>query len=119
MSETTFTTEQWQSTFKSKDATETPEALTANKTDEFDARLNRIVAYAGQVAVREYQYKILSVLHDLDRVNAGVANEMMRAHASEEATERFNSAWDGLKRLIYEIERREINNDKAKNQLEA
>ena len=113
MSETTFTTEQWQASFKSKDVTGTSETLPKKETDEFDVRLNRIVAYAGQVAVREYQYKILSVLYDMDRVNASVANEMMRSHASDEATERFNSAWDGLKRLIYEIERREENHEKT------
>jgi hypothetical protein len=62
--------------------------------------------------ILRYDVKILPVLYELDRVNASIAYDMERHYTFEDVTQRFNNAWDGLKRLIYEIERRDINSDK-------
>jgi len=67
-------------------------------------------------AVLRYETKVLPVLYELDRANAGIAYAIMRIRISEDVTERFDRAWDSLKRLIYDIERREVNNDKETNQ---
>ena len=67
--------------------------------------------------VLRYETKILPVLYELDRANAGIAYAIMRLRISEDVTEQFDRAWDSLKRLIYDIERREVdNNDKETNQ---
>jgi len=73
---TNFTTKQWQETFKKHDTT------------------------------RETLINILPVLQEIDQVNASVAGELVRRHAAEDVVERHNAAWDALKRLINEIEKR-------------
>ena len=72
--------------------------------------LRKLIDDTVEVAVLRYEIKILPVLCELDRVNASIAHEMMRLRISEDVSERFNKAWDGLKRIIYDIERRESNN---------
>jgi len=84
-----------------------------------DNELQTLIEMKVQEAVGRYDTTILPVLYECDRVNASIANEMTRLHAPEKITERFNNAWDGLKRLIYEIERRATDNGKEKDQLEA
>jgi len=79
-------------------------------------KLRKLIDDTVEVAVLQYEIKILPVLCELDRVNASIAHEMMRLRISEDVSERFNKAWDGLKRLICEIERRESNDGKEKNQ---
>jgi len=69
--------------------------------------------------VLRYETKVLPVLYELDRMNARIAYDMMRCRISDDITERFNTAWDALKRLIHEIEPRGNNDDKETNQLEA
>ena len=67
-------------------------------------------------AVLRYETKILPVLHELDKMNAGIAYDMLQHRIAGNITERFDNAWFRLKRLIYDIERREVNNDKETNQ---
>jgi hypothetical protein len=83
-----------------------------------DNELQLLLNATVEAAELRLELKILPVLYELDRVNASVANEMIRLHAAEDVTERFNNAWDGLKRLIYEIEQRKVNDGQEKNQLE-
>jgi hypothetical protein len=102
MSNTVFTTEKWQALCKSKSFSETSEI----STDEFDARLNRMIAQAETLAVREYQLDILSVLYQMDRANAGVQSELVKNHCPEDIYVAYTDAWDALKRLIGDIEQR-------------
>ena len=104
MSETTFTTEQWQKTFKPQDISGRTKESTEKEADEFDVRLDRIIASAGKVAVREYQLRIQPALYQIDRTNAGIQNELVKNHCPEEIYQAFTESWDALKRLIWEIE---------------
>jgi hypothetical protein len=107
MSNSVFTTEKWQALCKSKSIPEAPEV----STDEFDARLNRMIANAETLAVREYQLDILSVLYQMDRANASVQSELVRNHCPEDIYAAYTAAWDGLKRLIWNIEKRKDTTD--------
>ena len=70
-------------------------------------------------AVLRYETKILSVLHELDKMNSSVSYNMMLLRIPDSIAEPFDNAWYKLKRLIYDIERKEFNNDdKETNQLE-
>jgi len=81
--------------------------------------LRKLIDDMVETAVLRYETKVLPVLYELDRVNASIAHEMMRLRISEDVSERFNHAWDSLKRLIYDIEKRESNNGKeTKDKLE-
>jgi len=84
-----------------------------------EKELAALIKVKIEEAVLRYETKVLPVLHELDLAHAGVAYEMMRLRIPENVTEQFNNAWYGLKRLIYDIERREFDNDKETNQLEA
>jgi hypothetical protein len=53
----------------------------------------------------EYKTKILPVLYEMDRACAIAATEMIRSRTPEDQTNQFDTAWEGLKRLIYEIEK--------------
>jgi hypothetical protein len=86
---------------------------------EMEIALQLLLNTTVEAVELRLQLKILPRLYELDRINTSVANEMIRLHATENVTERFNDAWDGLKRLIYEIEQKGCSNDKEKNQLEA
>jgi len=90
-----------QATFKSKGM---PRTSTKKEIDEFDARIERIIADAYRFGMREYQCKIQSVLHQIDRACASVANELIRNHCSEGIYLPFSDAWSELKKLIGEIE---------------
>ena len=59
---------------------------------------------AEQVAAIKCEDRILLVLYEFDQVNASVANELVRLHGSDHIIERHNAAWDGLKKLIWELE---------------
>jgi len=77
--------------------------------DVFDERLYRIEVQTKRLGVLEYQNKILPVLYEIDRACAVAGSEMIRHHTPEDLHEQFSTSWVNLKRLIYEIERREIN----------
>ena len=83
--------------------------------NEFD----KMIAEKIAAAVLRYETKILPVLHEVDMACIYASGEMMRLRASEEETNKFNAGRDALKRLIHEIEKGEIINDKETNQLEA
>ena len=86
MSETTWTTEK--------------------EAEDFDVRLDRLIARAGKIAVREYQLCIQPALCQIDQTNAGIQHELVKNHCSEEVYQAFTESWDKLKRLIHEIENR-------------
>ena len=73
--------------------------------------LQALIEAKVEEAVLWYETKILPVLHELDKMGAGIAYAMMQQRISDSITERFDNAWFKLKRLIYEIERREFNSD--------
>jgi len=81
--------------------------------------LRKLIDDTVEKAVLRYETKVLPVLYELDRVNASIAHEMIRLRISEEVSEWFNKAWDGLKRIIYDIENRESKNGTETDQLEA
>jgi len=62
-------------------------------------------------SVLRYETNVLPVLHELDKMNAGVAYVMMQERIAGNITEQFDNAWFKLKRLIYDIERREFDNN--------
>ena len=85
-----------------------------------DNELQILLDKKVEESVLQHKTKVLLVLHELDKMHAGIAYDMMRFRISENVIEQFNDAWDTLKRLIYEIETRENSrNGKEKNQLEA
>ena len=63
-----------------------------------------IASTAERVAAMEWRAKVMPVLNEFDQINASVANELVRLHGSENIVERHAAAWDGLKKLIWEIE---------------
>jgi len=67
-------------------------------------------------AVLRYETNVLPVLHELDKMNSSVSYVMMQERIADNITERFDNAWFKLKRLIYDIERREFDNDKETDQ---
>jgi len=52
--------------------------------------------------------KIRMALVQIDSANAGVANELIRLHGSEDVIKSHNHAWDILKRLLWVLEHQEI-----------
>ena len=112
MTKQILTLKDWQASFKSKSM---PGTSTKKETDEFDARIERIIADSHRFGKLEYQCKIQSALYQIDRACASVATELVRRHCSEEVYEPFNEAWSELKKLIWEIENGE-NNEKENQQ---
>jgi hypothetical protein len=92
----------------------------------FASALQETMQMARQHAIQEADIKhqleyvttILPVLYEMDRTCAIAATEMIRSRTHEDQTNQFNAAWEGLKRLIYEIETREISTAKETNRFE-
>jgi len=99
-----ITLKEWQDSFKSKNATDAVEPSCIQENDDFNARLDKIIADAGKVAVRKYQSNIQPVLYQIDRVCAGIANELVQNHSPESIYMPFSDAWTEVKKLIWEIE---------------
>ena len=99
-----ITLKEWQESFKTKNVTGASETPAVNDLDGFNARIDRILADAGRVAVRKYQSNIQSVLHNVDRSFASVATDLVQQHCPEEIYKPFNDAWSEVKKLIREIE---------------
>jgi len=78
-----------------------------NTMTENKEQTDGIVAEVMRVAALRYKTRILPVLYEVDMINASVANELMRLHATENVVERHNIAWDRLKVLIQQLEQRE------------
>jgi DNA-binding FrmR family transcriptional regulator len=78
--------------------------MTMMTVEEYNARLERVAGQARHVGKRQYQNEILIPLQTLDAACATAMNEMIRCHSPEGLTEIFSAAWDGLKKIIYEIE---------------
>ena len=99
-----ITLKEWQDSFKPKNATDAVEPPCTHEPDDFNARLDKIIADAGRVAVRKYQSSIQPVLYQNDRVCASIANELVQNHSPKSVYMPFSDAWTEVKKLIWEIE---------------
>ncbi|MCL2710571.1 MAG: hypothetical protein FWE95_06800 [Planctomycetaceae bacterium] len=81
-----------------------------------EKELAALIEVKIEEAVLRYETKVLPVLYELDRMHARIAYNMMRQRVADDITEQFNNAWDELKRLIFDIERRESKDDQKTDQ---
>jgi hypothetical protein len=82
-----------------------------SEQDQTLASVLELIVLQKQTAVLQYENTILPVLYQMDRANERVLNEL--DHCPHQVLGMFKNASSELKRLIYEIERREENHEKT------